>query len=101
MPSQWLDPGYLAGLFLIWVRVGGLFMLAPPFSSRLIPAAVKAFLSLVIALIIFTTMGAKPVSMPLALYALTVLQQVTVGFALGLLGLIFRSEEHTSELQSH
>lgn len=82
---SFLDPEYLLRIFLVFVRIGGLFAVAPFFSNRSFPIQVKVFLSVLLA---YALSGLIPG--PLPAYALStfglivaVILEVFTGIVLG------------------
>ncbi|MCL1834212.1 MAG: flagellar biosynthetic protein FliR [Leptospirales bacterium] len=79
--------------FLILVRINAMIMIAPFFSSGVIPFRLKAMLSFFITLIIFPVI-AQTIKVPgsMGLYYLLVLQEVMIGIFIGfLVSVIFAS----------
>jgi|tagenome__1003787_1003787.scaffolds.fasta_scaffold20988968_5 flagellar biosynthetic protein FliR len=77
--------GQMAGFLLVVARVGGLFLLAPGFSSRMIPVRVKLMMAfaLSMALLPMATHG-RPVGADPGDLALLVLKELAVGVAFAL-----------------
>jgi flagellar biosynthetic protein FliR len=77
---------------LIMMRMNAMIMLAPFFSSDVIPFRIKAVISFLITLVIFPVVAAKGYHIPndMGAYFLLVLQEVSIGLFLGfLLSVIF------------
>lgn len=71
---------------LVLMRVAGLFLTAPIFSSSNIPAQVKAAWTLLVAFLIFPVVDYSTVTLPVVgvPFALAVTRELMVGFVLGL-----------------
>jgi flagellar biosynthetic protein FliR len=77
---------------LIMMRMNAMIMLAPFFSSDVIPFRIKAVISFLITLVIFPVVAARGYHIPndMGAYFLLVLQEVSIGLFLGfLLSVIF------------
>ncbi|MBN2160587.1 MAG: flagellar biosynthetic protein FliR [Spirochaetes bacterium] len=72
---------------LIMMRMNAMIIIAPFFSSDLIPFRIKAIISFLITLVIFPVVAAKGYPLPgdMGGYALLVLQEVVIGLFLGFL----------------
>ena len=72
---------------LVLVRINAMIMIAPFFSSGVIPFRMKAMLSFFIALVVFPVISAGAVKVPssMGLYYLLVLQQAMIGIFIGFL----------------
>lgn len=72
---------------LIMMRMNAMIMLAPFFSSDVIPFRIKAVISFLITLVIFPVVAAKGYHIPndMGAYFLLVLQEVSIGLFLGFL----------------
>lgn len=73
---------FLAGAVLLLIRISGLMVFAPPFSSEAIPTRIK--LTLTLALTIVITPIAAASQKPLHLSCEAILGELAVGFLLGL-----------------
>lgn len=81
-------PGTFGALLLCGLRVGGLLMVAPVFSSRSVPVALRASLLFVLTLLMLPlTMSAHP-EVP-GFTAAAVARELLIGFALGLGAAVF------------
>src|SRR5581483_10222558 len=71
---------------LILMRVAGLFLTAPVFSSRNIPVLVKASWVLLVTFLIFPVAQYKPEELPVPgiPLGLAVIRELVVGFSIGL-----------------
>ena len=76
----------VVAFILVLMRVAGLFLTSPIFSSATIPAQVKAAWTLLVAFIIFPLVDTSSISMPeLGVpFALAVVRELMVGFVVGL-----------------
>lgn len=77
---------------LVLVRVNAMIMIAPFFSSGVIPFRMKALLSFVVSLVIFPVISSSALRIPesMGYYYLLVLQQVIIGVLIGfLMSIIF------------
>ncbi len=82
--SLLLDPLWLAAVFLVAIRIGPLFIMAPVFGGSDIPVRVRVFLSLAFALALVTATGVQaeaPLASPGALFAAAA-SELVVGLAL-------------------
>ena len=81
-PQHWA--GYL-GVFQIFLRLLGLFMLVPGFSHRSIPTRMKILMALVISLALYPLLRVKLGSLPPDLWsvALVVLRESAIGLIMG------------------
>ena len=84
----------IVAAFLIFVRVGGLIMTAPFFSSSTFPVQIKIFFALVTSLMLFPVIPAESVQIPVdsgTLFLLSaIILESLVGIALVFVGqLIF------------
>jgi len=72
---------------LIMMRMNAMIMIAPFFSSDVIPFRIKALISFLITLVIFPIVAAKGYHVPndMGAYFLLVLQEVSIGLFLGFL----------------
>jgi flagellar biosynthetic protein FliR len=72
---------------LIMMRMNAMIMIAPFFSSDVIPFRIKALVSFLITLVIFPVVAAKGYHIPndMGAYFLLVLQEVSIGLFLGFL----------------
>ena len=72
---------------LVLVRINAMIMIAPFFSSGVIPFRMKAMLSFFIALVIFPVISAGVIKVPssMGLYYLLVLQEAVIGIFIGFL----------------
>src|SRR4030042_296093 len=72
---------------LIMMRMNAMIIIAPFFSSDLIPFRIKALISFLITLVIFPMVAAKGYRLPgdMGGYLLMVLQEVSIGLFLGFL----------------
>lgn len=72
---------------LVLVRINAMIMIAPFFSSGVIPFRMKAMLSFFIALVVFPVISAGAVKIPssMGLYYLLVLQEAMIGIFIGFL----------------
>lgn len=72
---------------LIMMRMNAMVMMAPFFSSDVIPFRIKAIISFLITLVIFPVVAAKGYHIPndMGAYFLLVLQEVSIGLFLGFL----------------
>ncbi|MFC7479746.1 flagellar biosynthetic protein FliR [Luedemannella flava] len=86
--SWQLNSASLVALLLATARTSAWLVVCPPFNSRLIPAQVKALLSLAIGLLV--TPGLVDSAPPVTAGALieSAIQQVAVGLALGFLTML-------------
>jgi flagellar biosynthetic protein FliR len=74
----------IAGLMTIGVRLSGLMLFAPFFSSVVIPARVKAILVLALTLLLFPTVGHGIEAYPLASWPLMVFMEFLIGVGMGI-----------------
>jgi flagellar biosynthetic protein FliR len=81
LPLAWV--GYLSALVLVLVRVSGLMVFAPVFSSDAIPARVKAMFTLAIAVCVAPTVSALPTAHA-RLGATEVMGELGVGLVFGI-----------------
>ncbi|MBS4024778.1 MAG: flagellar type III secretion system protein FliR [Clostridia bacterium] len=72
-------------LLIIWMRVSGLFLLAPIFSSRNIPGLVKIGLSGIIALIALPLIPAIELPRSILEYSLLMITELLIGLTIALL----------------
>lgn len=82
--SLLLDPLWLAAVFLVAIRIGPLFIMAPVLGSADIPVRVRVFLSLAFALALVMATGVQaeaPLASPGALFAAAA-SEFVVGLAL-------------------
>jgi flagellar biosynthetic protein FliR len=72
---------------LVLIRINAMMMVAPFFSSGVIPLRLKAMLSFLITLVVFPVLSATTVKVPgtMGLYYLLVLQEVVIGIFIGFL----------------
>ncbi|HOP63442.1 MAG TPA: flagellar biosynthetic protein FliR [Spirochaetota bacterium] len=72
---------------LVLVRINAMIMIAPFFSSGVIPFRVKALISFLITLVVFPVISAGAVKVPasMGLYYLMVLQEAAIGVFIGFL----------------
>ncbi len=73
--------------FLIMVRITAMFMIAPFFSSGVIPLRIKALVAFLLTLVMFpvvSSMGYEPTA-NMGLYAVMVIQEIIIGVFLGFL----------------
>jgi len=72
---------------LVLVRINAMIMIAPFFSSGVIPFRMKAMLSFFIALVVFPVISAGAIKVPsnMGLYYLLVLQEAMIGIFIGFL----------------
>ncbi|HOQ11647.1 MAG: Flagellar biosynthetic protein FliR [Spirochaetes bacterium ADurb.Bin218] len=72
---------------LVLIRINAMMMVAPFFSSGVIPLRLKAMLSFLITLVVFPVLSATTVKVPgtMGLYYLLVLQEVAIGIFIGFL----------------
>jgi flagellar biosynthetic protein FliR len=90
---------HLEILFIIWMRVSGLFLLAPVFSSRNIPGLVKIGLSGTIALIVVPTIPAIDLPESIIEYVLLMITELLIGLTIALLvQLIFAAIQLAGQL---
>ncbi|MHB9093049.1 MAG: flagellar biosynthetic protein FliR [Eubacteriales bacterium] len=70
---------------LILARVGGIFLIGPVFSNRVIPGQVKALLTFVLSMILFTGLHLKTPVIPTKLgpYTLYLVSELIVGLIIG------------------
>jgi len=88
--------------FLILVRINAMIMIAPFFSSGVIPFRIKAMLSFFISLIIFPVV-AQTIKVPgnMGFYYLLVLQEVMIGIFIGfLISVIFSAFQLSAQYYS-
>ena len=80
-----LSSGDLPVFLLAFFRVAGVLMPAPLFGSGVVPAPVKIFTALLIALLFFPLVGRPelPVEPGLGIYAFAVLQELGLGLLIG------------------
>jgi flagellar biosynthetic protein FliR len=80
-----LGSGDLPIFLLAFFRVTGVMIPAPLFGSGVVPPMVKAFLSVVLAILFFPFVGhpSAPIETGLAAYAFLVLQELSVGLLIG------------------
>ncbi len=81
----------LAALLLATARTAGFVILAPPFNSKAIPAAVKGALSVALALVVFTQVRDELGTLSVGYLLLTALTEVVIGAALGFIVQLFFS----------
>ncbi len=88
MPTNPFDfnPNEVVAFVLILMRMAGIFLTAPVFSSRNINLMVKASWILLVSFLIFPVIDFKPETLPVAGMALgiAVVREVLVGFSIGL-----------------
>jgi flagellar biosynthetic protein FliR len=80
------NPNEVVAFVLIFMRVAGLFLTAPIFSSRNIPIMVKASWILIVAFLVFPVVEYKVETLPVPglPLGLAVIRELLVGFSLGL-----------------
>ncbi len=80
------DPEDVVAFVLIFMRVAGLFLSAPVFSSRNIPIMVKAFWILIVAFLVFPVVDFKEETLPTPGFPLgfAVVRELLVGFSVGM-----------------
>ncbi len=85
---------------LVWIRVLGLFLTAPIFNSRIIPALVKIGFSFLFAMVIFPTLTFDFREPPvLGMYLLTVMSELLLGLSLGFVtNLVFSALQIAGEI---
>jgi len=78
---------HFQAFFLIYIRMNAMIVIAPFFSSGVIPFRMKALLSFFIALVIFPVVAAKGYSLPgnMGAYWLLVMREATIGLYIGFL----------------
>ncbi len=71
---------------LIMARVGGIFLIGPIFSNKAIPRQAKAFMTVVVTLVLFTGLQVNTPAIPAKLgpFTLYLVGEVIVGLAIGL-----------------
>lgn len=100
-----LSVDHILAAFLIFVRVSSMIMTAPFFSSNAFPAQVKVFFALITSILLYPVIPAENVLIPTdsgsLFLATTILLEVLVGVALGLVGqLVFAGLELAGRLVS-
>jgi flagellar biosynthesis protein FliR len=80
------SPKDVVAFVLILVRVAGIFLSAPVFASRNIPAMLKTSWILLIAFLVFPVIDFKPETLPEAglPFGLAVMREIIIGFSIGL-----------------
>jgi len=70
---------------LIVARVGGIFLIGPVFSNRVIPRQVKALLTIMLSLVLFISLQLKPPPIPSQLGPFTIflISEVIIGLVIG------------------
>lgn len=70
---------------LIAARIGGIFLVGPIYSNKMIPKQVKAFLTLIVSLIMFTSLQVNPPVMPSELFpfAMYLASEMAIGLVIG------------------
>jgi flagellar biosynthetic protein FliR len=79
----------MIAVLLATVRVSAWLLICPPFNSRLIPARVKALLSLALALPMSPSLMGNVPSLETSAVIVSVIEQVVVGAALGFITALF------------
>jgi flagellar biosynthetic protein FliR len=80
-----LNSATIVALLLATVRTSAWLMVCPPFNSRLIPAQVKALLSVAISLAVTPRLAASAPPLEVGPLLESAIQQVAIGLALGFL----------------
>lgn len=100
MESLFLLPSYFLPFLLVWMRLLGLFLIAPVFNSRLIPIPVKVGLSFMIALVMALVI--LPVDSQWQFdgrFFLALFSEIVLGLVLGLVaGLILSCVQIAGEI---
>lgn len=96
-----LTTSQITGFFLIFLRIGGMMISAPIFSSPRVPLQLRAALSLVLALLLQPIIAPDgPMVTSLAVLTLLAVREVIVGLVIGYLAsLVFSIIEMAGELQ--
>ncbi|MBP9016000.1 MAG: flagellar biosynthetic protein FliR [Candidatus Atribacteria bacterium] len=77
-------------LLLVWMRLLGLFLLAPVFNSPLIPVLTRIGLSFLLAIVLLPSINPSAFTSLDGYYLLALISEILVGLVLGLLsGLVF------------
>jgi len=75
-------PSELAGAALAFFRIGGLMLVAPVFSSRTVPAMVRAGIAMLLTILLYPAIGALPADIVVG--PGTLLAEMVVGLGIGL-----------------
>ncbi|RKP55472.1 flagellar type III secretion system protein FliR [Cohnella endophytica] len=86
----------LPGFMLVFCRITSFFVVAPIFSSRVIPRTVKVGLAFFISLIVFLTVGFDTKVTMDATYILIVLREIFAGLIIGYTSYLFFTVVQTS-----
>ena len=91
----------LGFFLLIFVRISGIFIMAPVFGSRNIPVMIKAGLSLIISLILFPMFFQSNITVPehVILYVIMLASELIVGWIIGFVSsLVFSGVQMAGQL---
>lgn len=80
--SLTVAPSYALAFVLVMARMGGFFMLAPVFNSRMFPTKVKAFLLIAFSACIVPTVPHDQIPQATPIFALLLVKEMLVGLAL-------------------
>src|SRR5579859_6144227 len=80
------NPAEVVAFVLILMRMTGIFLTAPVFSSRNVNAATKASWILLISFLVFPVVDFKPAALPIMgiPFSLAVVRELLVGFCIGM-----------------
>lgn len=99
---SWINPSYVAALFCVIARISGVFISAPLFSNRAVPARVKIAFVIVLSLILLPIVPQHQLHLDfksdLAIISI-LLVEVTIGLVLGFVAyLVFAAVQTAGEL---
>jgi flagellar biosynthetic protein FliR len=87
---------HLPGFMLVLCRMSAFFTVAPPFSTRGVPARFKAGLSVLISFLVYQTAGiGQPVELD-GLYLLAVVREILAGLLIGFAAYLFFAVAQTA-----